>query len=526
MRLRRCSRLIAVLAAVQLLTCTAYAIDASNVLVLYNPDSTDGQEIADYYAAVHPGVQTLAITGLSGSEYMTADDYLRVDDLNPGLRQQVLGALTPNTQVIVTTKGMPLRIQVTEPEPTAVFPNLPTYTDPMGVQHSILNWQPYSSLESELASIQKVSSWEMMGDQVASTSAHFAKNPYYGSTVPFDHATTGTFLTSRLDGYSVDDVTHAIDNAQHAFVGPAGNSQGPIHFVVDKDDNPPYSTTMTRLVDNVLTPAGLPLTLDTTGAFIGTSSGPVIGYDSYGVHPYTETPANYIVDSNNGLNLTLADGAVFTSVESYNAYSFNEGGYGGSQGQVAQWLQIGGTAGVGNVEEPTATWITLSNEDILFKNLLAGMTFAESAWAADYQLSFVNTVIGDPLMVWHTLTYGDINEDGKVNISDLVLMSNHWGQTVTPGGFSWTLGDLNSDGHVDISDLVLLSNHWGEVSSWAAGPSNAAEISPQAFLAVVEPMLHPTPEPASSALLGAGIAALLVCRTRAGRRTAVRSAGG
>ena len=38
------------------------ALSASNVLVLYNAASPDGQAIADYYAQVHPGVTLLALT--------------------------------------------------------------------------------------------------------------------------------------------------------------------------------------------------------------------------------------------------------------------------------------------------------------------------------------------------------------------------------------------------------------------------------------------------------------------------------
>ena len=115
--------------------------------------------------------------------------------------------------------------------------------------------------------------------------------------------------------------------------------------------------------------------------------------------------------------MVLADGSVFTSIESYNAISFNLGAYSGNQGQVAQWLANGGTAGVGYVQEPTGSWVTVTNEDILFRSLLSGMTFGEAAWAATYQLSFVNTVIGDPLMVWHVLSAGDISRDGIVDIS-------------------------------------------------------------------------------------------------------------
>lgn len=184
---------------------SAAAVDSSNVLVLYNTASSDGLAIANYYAQVHPGVRLLGLNGVSTSESITADDYLNT------IRPQVLPALTSSTDVIVTTKGLPLRIQVTEPEPSSVWPNPPTYTDPNGVLHVISTWKSYSSLESELADVDRVSSWQMMGDQSTTQAGHFAGNPYYQSNSAFSHASVGTRLTARLDGYTANQVEAAID---------------------------------------------------------------------------------------------------------------------------------------------------------------------------------------------------------------------------------------------------------------------------------------------------------------------------
>jgi uncharacterized protein (TIGR03790 family) len=365
------------------------SLSAANVLVLYNTANSDGAQIANFYAQVHPGVQLQPISGVDpNSEDISADDYLAT------IRPQVLAALTPSIDVIVTTKGLPLRIHVTEDAPTAVFPTLPTYVDPSGTVRQILNWQAYSSLESELTSINLVSTWLMMGDQ--SYQINFSGNPYYLSTGHFDSSTTGTYLTSRLDGYSVIDVIGEISRAQNAFVGPNNSSTGPYYFLVDNDPSLNYAPTMANLVNNVLTPAGLPVVYDNTSAFVGSAPGPIIGYDSHGVHQ-ASTPSNYIVG---GISAALANGAVFNSWESYNAYSFKVGGYTGNQGQLAQWIAKGGTAAVGNVQEPGASPSRVANEDQLFKMLLSGMTWAEAGWSSFRQLGYVNTVVGDPLMTW------------------------------------------------------------------------------------------------------------------------------
>ena len=49
----------------------------------------------------------------------------------------------------------------------------------------------------------------------------------------------------------------------------------------------------------------------------------------------------------------------------------------------------------------------------------------------------------------------DLNGDGIVDISDLVIVGSHLGEKTSSG-------DVNSDGIVDIFDLLLLSSHFGE----------------------------------------------------------------
>src|SRR6266576_6170877 len=81
-----------------------HALDAKGVLVLYNSASPDGKEIADYYATVHPGVRLLGLSNVPTSEEVTVGTYLQI------IRPQVRAALDDSVDVIVTTKGLPLRI--------------------------------------------------------------------------------------------------------------------------------------------------------------------------------------------------------------------------------------------------------------------------------------------------------------------------------------------------------------------------------------------------------------------------------
>ena len=176
--------------------------------------------------------------------------------------------------------------------------------------------------------------------------------------------------------------------------------------------------------------------------------------------------AGYIA---NQLGFDLADGAVFHTWESFNAYSFGPGGARNGQGLIAEWLAAGGTAGVGHVEEPTAQLSTVTNEDILFDRLFEGWSFAEAAWAATMQLSFVNTVVGDPLMTFQPAIPGDANLDGMVNLADLATMTSHWRSLDA----CWGEGDFNGDGAVNVQDLSSLAGNWGTGTGGSAPPPPA-----------------------------------------------------
>jgi len=50
----------------------------------------------------------------------------------------------------------------------------------------------------------------------------------------------------------------------------------------------------------------------------------------------------------------------------------------------------------------------------------------------------------------------DVNNDGKVDINDLVLVGSHFGES------NPEVGDVNADGTVDIKDMGLIGLHFGE----------------------------------------------------------------
>ena len=424
------------------------AIDPADVLVLYNVDSPDGIQIAEYYATVYPDVQLLGLTGVSTAEEIDQNHYLSV------IRPQVVAGLNDSTQVIVTTKGLPLRINNSTTNPG-------TYDGYRGASLS-LNipndwWKPYSSLESELTRIDSISTQEQMGDQsyllsppaFAFATDHHAANPYYNRRVAFDRSDTaneGIRLSARLDGFTAADVIAAIDRAQQAYLVPAQQ-----YVVVDDDPTAPAALAdrMSQLAGTVLPSHGQAMVYDQTTDAILDAAKPVIGYVSHGSY-----------DAGSGfidlMDFDIAPGAVFHTWESFNAYSFVSGNNRWGQSLVAEWLANGGTAALGHVEEPTASASAVANENIFFDMLLNGYSLVEAAWASTLQLSFVNTVVGDPLMTLRPWVAGDFDLDGAIDADDLNILLANWQQSV--GSLGMTRGDPDFDGLVDQDDLnVLLS---------------------------------------------------------------------
>ena len=58
----------------------------------------------------------------------------------------------------------------------------------------------------------------------------------------------------------------------------------------------------------------------------------------------------------------------------------------------------------------------------------------------------------------------DVNQDGHVNILDLILIAQNFGKTGTPDSRM----DVNGDGNINILDLILVAQHFGESTSGAA----------------------------------------------------------
>jgi hypothetical protein len=52
---------------------------------------------------------------------------------------------------------------------------------------------------------------------------------------------------------------------------------------------------------------------------------------------------------------------------------------------------------------------------------------------------------------------GDVNNDGHVNVLDMILIGQYWGQTGSPG---WIPEDVIEDGEINVLDMIIIGQHW------------------------------------------------------------------
>jgi len=141
--------------------------------------------------------------------------------------------------------------------------------------------------------------------------------------------------------------------------------------------------------------------------------------------------------------------------------------YAGLLGPPSQVLMVGGdgTAGhiscgisrqPGNIPQPvngtlyTITWNTSADPGVYTLDL-EGTVIDNTGQAIP--LGF----IGDSTITLQAYPSMDLNQDGKINILDLIMIAQHWEETGIPG---WIPHDLNQDGQINILDLILVAQHW------------------------------------------------------------------
>ena len=145
----------------------------------------------------------------------------------------------------------------------------------------------------------------------------------------------------------------------------------------------------------------------------------------------------------------VAEGDLFSEYDTY----FDEGIIDNVNGTLKNVVSLittpgGNTTNQGSIAVISIRAKTISGETPLnLSNVIVGRPDGTST-----DVSIINTT----LMIYHHDRW-DVNWDDHVNILDLILIGQWWGETGTP---CWVSADVNCDGVINILDMVLAGQHW------------------------------------------------------------------
>lgn len=284
------------------------------------------------------------------------------------------------------------------------------------------------------------------------------------------------YLVCRIDGHSLADAQASIARAQALYV-----NQALVKIILDEydlsirgnlDDDPLFASGDPFLAGDdyeetrdILVVNGWNVRYDATFDFItgAEEPAPIIAYASYGENHSQggagENPpgaGTYIE------GFHFPPGAIFNTIESYNARALNGLGTLFSQEQAADFIAAGGTFAVGHVFEPFSFTIP-DNEFLFVRMLVQGWTWAEAAYAALPCLSWQHVILGDPLAKMTILNDlglppGDLNGDSLVDGRDIALFTQILVQglpsyrAVYPALDPIARADFNGDYRIDLAD--------------------------------------------------------------------------
>ena len=87
--------------------------------------------------------------------------------------------------------------------------------------------------------------------------------------------------------------------------------------------------------------------------------------------------------------------------------------------------------------------------------ILVGFLFGAGVTYAAVQYSYEVEVPASVMIT--SCILGDPNGDGMVNLLDMTLVGQHFGQTGSPG---WIPEDVIEDGMINVLDMIVVGQHW------------------------------------------------------------------
>lgn len=238
----------------------------------------------------------------------------------------------------------------------------------------------YNSVDSELA-------W-CLGKQICPNSI----NLFYNSNTTFSHKLYNMYLITRLDGYTLGDISQIKALIDHSLVSPSSyaalKSNG--LFILDAPGpGSPYYGVWNSQLENakvLLDNKGWKTNLDETNNYLYNQQN-VLGYWSLGSN--AGISGQEAIPGNTYLNGSIAETAVSTSARDFNPTTYG-------QSLIADWIAEGVAGIKGYVSEPGGS--AIAKPDILFDHYTSGFNMADSFYSASIVIKWKDIIVGDPKM--------------------------------------------------------------------------------------------------------------------------------
>jgi parallel beta-helix repeat protein len=173
--------------------------------------------------------------------------------------------------------------------------------------------------------------------------------------------------------------------------------------------------------------------------------------DNYPNNPY---PTNYNIISGN--NITNNEDGILLSHSSNNSVFHNS-----FVNNTIQAYSNDSTNTWDNGYPSGGNYWSDYNGTDLYKGAYQNVTGSDEIGDSPYSLD-VSNIDHYPLMRrWAPNMFGDINDDGKVDLLDLVLLANAYGSTSSSAKWNPN-ADIDGNGAVGLSDLAILAQHYGQ----------------------------------------------------------------
>ncbi len=336
----------------------AQTVNYNDVVVIVNHNSPASVTIGYYFQQAR-NIPLSHIINVSASTNELIDSF-EFEQIRAQIESQLATIqLTDTINYLVTTKGIPLKIEST----CAISSN-----------------GSCASFDSELALILGANSGSIGGSSSI-------PNPFYGATQPFSRADFGIYLVTRLDGYTVQDVQNLIDRTgpetsidiatANAIVDLNFTTGGDSSYMMDFHLQPTYDFFDNNAWNVQLHPNVNPLLNQTD----------VAAYVFEGMS----------VLSNLSLNYSWTEGSIATMSTGKSAFTFDLATNSSNDLLLADLISEGCTGAYGHIDNIFFGQMLNSGT---FVNRYFGpqdnYNFAESCYMSEGYLSWQGVAIGDP----------------------------------------------------------------------------------------------------------------------------------